>query len=135
MKFHTSLLCKGIPLWTLTGCTQRRILSDICQGCHQQEGKDIISLFIMCHGSELPYCCGKQWHFGVLPRRHTIENFVKLGHAVCIGCQRSRKRKGSGSGRHGAWCGPNRMAEYTVLTCQDRVLDMAMLAFCAHTGH
>lgn len=131
LKVHTSLLCKSGHWLVAHG----QIWGDVCQRCHRQKRKYIISLFIVCSDSELTYFCEKQWHFGVLPSRHTIENLVKLGQSVCVSWQRRWKRKGSESGRCRAWCGPNRMAEYTALTCQDRVLDMGMIAFCAHTGH
>lgn len=92
LKVHTSPLW-GIRLRPSTGCTQTN-LEWYLSGLPPARRKDIISLFIIHYDSELAYCCGKQWHFGVLPRRLTIENFVKLGQTLCISCQRSWKRKG-----------------------------------------
>lgn len=46
----------------------------------------------MCHESELSFCCWKQWNFGVLPRRDTIEN-LQLGHRQCVSAVRDAERE------------------------------------------
>lgn len=92
LKFHTSPFCKRIQLRPSTDCTQKD-LEWYLSGLPPARRRIIISFFIIFYDSELPYCCGKQWRFGVLPRRHTNENFVKLGHTMWITCQRSRIEK------------------------------------------
>lgn len=130
MKLHTSLLRKGIRLWPSTGYTQRQIDGDISLGCHQQEGK-ILSLSLS-YAMTVNYhiaagSCGILVSFQDGIRLKTLWNWVRQ----CVSAVREAQReKGSGWERHGAWCGPNRMAEYTLLTCQGRVLGMGMLAFC-----
>ena len=93
MKLHTSPLQRHLTVAIDRLHRDVLYLKLYLSGLPPARRKYIIYLFIICHDSELPYCCWKQWHLGVLPRRHTIENFVKLGQTACKGCQRGWKRK------------------------------------------